>query len=115
MSAHFWRAMRWGENGQPNLRARPRTEPWRRFKAAQTRTNDAPLMTNSFSRSSSAAIHGLESGRISVAEEHRTNSKDGRADPNQDGGSLFRNDWRRFHGEIIAIRSIGSGENTQKL
>jgi hypothetical protein len=44
----------------------------------------------------------LDIGRISVAEDHRANRKDGRAHPNQDGGSLLRNDWRRFHDQIIA-------------
>jgi hypothetical protein len=38
--------------------------------------------------------HGLDIGRISVAEEHRTDRKDDRADPNQDGGSLLGNDRR---------------------
>jgi hypothetical protein len=109
--AHFCRAMRRGENGQPNLRARARTTPWRRLKAAQTRTNDAPWVTRVLNRSSSSDVHGLDIRRISVAEEHRANRKDGRADPNQNGGFLLGNDWRRFHGEIIAMRSIGSDEN----
>jgi hypothetical protein len=52
--------------------------------------------------------HGLAIRRISMAEVHRTNRKDGSADPNEDGGSLFGNDWCRFHDQITAMRSIGS-------
>jgi hypothetical protein len=89
--------MRRCENGQPNLRARSRTDPWLRFNAAATRTTDAPWVTSAFNRSSSSGDHGLDISGISVTKDHRTNRKDGRADPNQDGGPLLRNDWRRFH------------------
>jgi hypothetical protein len=32
-----------------------------------------------------------------VTEDHRANCKNGRADPNDQGGFLLGNDWRRFH------------------
>jgi hypothetical protein len=32
-----------------------------------------------------------------TTKDHRTNRKDGCADPNHDGGSLLRNNRRRFH------------------
>jgi len=61
---------------------------------------DAPRATNAFSCSSSSGVHGRAKGGISTSEDHRANRKDGRANPYQNGGSLLRNDWRRFHGQI---------------
>jgi hypothetical protein len=104
----FCRAIRRGENGRPSLRARPRTEAWRRFKAAEARTTDALWATRVFSRSSSG-VHGLDIGGISVAEDHHANRKDGGADPDKNGGLLLGNGWRGFHCEIIPAGSLGSG------
>jgi hypothetical protein len=104
---HFCRAVRRGENGQPSLRARPRTEAWRRFKAAEARTTDALWATRVFSRSSSSGVHGLDIGGISVAEDHHANRKDGGADPDKNGGLLLGNGWLRFHDQINRNVVIG--------
>jgi hypothetical protein len=104
----FCRAIRRGENGRPSLRARPRTEAWRRFKAAEARTTDALWATRVLSRSSSSGVHGLDIGGISVAEDHHANRKDGGADPDKNGGLLLRDDWRRwFHDQINRNLIIG--------
>jgi hypothetical protein len=100
--------MRFAGNGHPNFRARSRIGCRPRLKAAQARISDAPWSTSAFSRSSSSGDHGLDIGRISMPEDHRADREQGRANPNQDGGSLFGNDRRRFHDQITATRSIGS-------
>jgi hypothetical protein len=69
---------------------------------------DAPWVTSAFNRSSSSGVQGFESGFISMPEDHGANREHGRANPNQNGGLLLRNDWRRFHDRITAMRSIGS-------
>jgi hypothetical protein len=112
---HLFRAMCCGGNGQPNFRARSRIVCWRRLKAPQARTSDAPSATSAFSRSSSSGDHGLVIGRISVAEEHRTNHKQRCADQDKNGGSLFRNGRLRFHGQITPTGSIGSERAGREL
>jgi hypothetical protein len=108
VSAHLPRATLCRGNGHPSFQARVRTGSWPRFNAAAARIKDAPWATKAFSRSSSSVDHGLANRGISLAEVHRTNRNEGRADPNEDGRSLFGNDWCRFHDPITAMGSIGS-------
>jgi hypothetical protein len=37
-----------------------------------------------------------------MAEDHRAYRKDGRTDPNDNGGLFLGYDWRRFHDQITA-------------
>ena len=37
-----------------------------------------------------------------MAEDHRANRKDGRTDPNDDGGLLLGIDWRQCHDRLTA-------------
>ena len=43
-----------------------------------------------------------------MSEDHGANRKDGRTDPNDDGGFLLGNAWRRFHDRITVMGSLGS-------
>jgi hypothetical protein len=45
--------------------------------------------------------------RMLMSEDHRANRKDRRANPNDYGGFLLGYDWRRFHDQITATRSLG--------
>jgi hypothetical protein len=47
----------------------------------------------------------------STTEDHRANRKEGRADPNDNGGFLLGYDWRRFHDQTnrnVIIRFLRS-------
>jgi hypothetical protein len=90
-TARRFRAMRSGGKVQPSARARVRTLAFVRLNAAAARRAELPRATKAIRRSSSCRVH-----------------KEGRTDPNDDGGFLLGNAWRRFHDQINREQPIGS-------
>jgi hypothetical protein len=104
VSAHCFRASRTGGNAQPSMWARTRTPAILRLSATEALTIEAPRDANAFRRSSSSTVHGRTNRRISMAKADGADRKDedDRADPNENGGFLLGNGWRRFHDRITA-------------
>ena len=63
-TAALFEALRSGGNVQPNKRARVRTLPVARLRAAAALKIEAPWPASALMRSSSSAVHGRQMGRI---------------------------------------------------